>query len=106
MPTRPHGRKDDAIRPVEIQLGAMKFAEGSAQIDLGDTRVVAAASVEKGVPRFRMARGYLPYGRFRDTGEMRGDDIKAACAESPIRFKDFAATRKNCAFTRQRFPAR
>ncbi len=57
MPTRPHDRAADAIRPVEIRLGAMKFAEGSAQIDLGDTRVVAAASFEKGVPRFRADTG-------------------------------------------------
>ncbi len=57
MATRPHGRRDDAIRPAEIRLGAMKFAEGSAQIDLGDTRVLVAASVEKGVPRFRADSG-------------------------------------------------
>jgi len=57
MAKRPHGRTAGAIRPVEIQLGAMKFAEGSAQIDLGDTRVVAAATVEKGVPRFRADSG-------------------------------------------------
>ncbi len=55
--TRPHGRAADALRPVTLALGAMKFAEGSAQIDLGDTRVVAAASVEPGVPRFRADSG-------------------------------------------------
>ncbi len=55
--SRPHGRADSALRPVTLALGAMKFAEGSAQIDVGDTRVVAAASVEAGVPRFRADSG-------------------------------------------------
>ncbi len=57
MATRPHGRKADALRPLELSLGAMKFAEGSALIDAGDTRVVASASVENGVPRFRADSG-------------------------------------------------
>ena len=45
------------MRPIELTLGAMKFAEGSALIDVGDTRVVAAASVENRVPRFRADSG-------------------------------------------------
>ncbi|MCB1036592.1 MAG: ribonuclease PH [Acidobacteria bacterium] len=49
---RVHDRAADALRPVSISLGAMKFAEGSAQIDLGDTRVLVAASVEPRVPPF------------------------------------------------------
>lgn len=49
---RVHDRAPDALRPVSIELGAMKFAEGSAQIDLGDTRVLVAASVESRVPPF------------------------------------------------------
>lgn len=49
---RVHDRFQDALRPVSIQLGAMKFAEGSAQIDLGDTRVLVSASVEARVPPF------------------------------------------------------
>ncbi len=54
---RPHGRQHDALRPLTITLGTMKFAEGSAQIDVGDTRVVAAASVEARVPRFKIDSG-------------------------------------------------
>ena len=54
---RPHGRGLDALRPLEITLGTMKFAEGSAQIDVGDTRVVAAASVEARVPKFKADSG-------------------------------------------------
>jgi ribonuclease PH len=37
---RLHDRAADALRPVSIQLGVMKFAEGSALIELGDTRVL------------------------------------------------------------------
>src|SRR5262245_35421223 len=49
---RPHGRAADALRPVAIEPGAMKFAEGSALIALGDTRVLVAASAEARVPPF------------------------------------------------------
>ena len=54
---RPHGRAVDALRPLSLELGVLKFAEGSAQIDLGDTRVLAAATIEPGVPRFRADSG-------------------------------------------------
>jgi ribonuclease PH len=42
---------------VAIQTGVAKFAEGSALIELGDTRVLAAASVESRVPSFRAGSG-------------------------------------------------
>ncbi len=57
MAERPHSRAHDALRPVEIAVGAMKFAEGSAQIDVGDTRVLAAATIEERVPRFKADSG-------------------------------------------------
>lgn len=50
--TRSNGRLLDQLRPVSIQLGVNKFAEGSALIDVGDTRVLATASIERRVPRF------------------------------------------------------
>lgn len=49
---RPNDRAADALRPVRIEIGALKFAEGSALIELGDTRVLTAASVEARVPFF------------------------------------------------------
>jgi ribonuclease PH len=49
---RPHGRAVDALRPVRIHTGALKFAEGSALIEIGDTRVLVAASIEQRVPPF------------------------------------------------------
>ncbi len=50
--TRPGGRAADALRPVRIEAGALKYAEGSALIEMGDTRVLVAASVERRVPPF------------------------------------------------------
>ncbi len=49
---RAGGRAADALRPIEIEVGAMKYAEGSALIAVGDTRVLVAASVENRVPPF------------------------------------------------------
>jgi ribonuclease PH len=55
--TRPNGRPADALRPVRIETGVLKFAEGSALIELGDTRVLVAASVENRVPPFKKDSG-------------------------------------------------
>lgn len=49
---RPNGRSHDSLRPVRIEVGAMKYAEGSALIEVGDTRVLCSASVEDRVPHF------------------------------------------------------
>ena len=49
---RPHGRAADALRPVNIEIDAQKYAEGSALISVGETRVLVAASVENQVPPF------------------------------------------------------
>ncbi|MEM6453868.1 MAG: ribonuclease PH [Acidobacteriota bacterium] len=54
---RPHDRAQDALRPLTLNTGALKFADGSAHIDLGDTRVLAAASLESRVPPFLEDRG-------------------------------------------------
>jgi ribonuclease PH len=40
------------MRPVEIEPGYLKTAEGSALISVGNTRVLCAASVEETVPSF------------------------------------------------------
>jgi ribonuclease PH len=49
---RPDGRRPDQLRTLEIIPHYQKHAEGSALIKLGDTWVLCAASVEKGVPPF------------------------------------------------------
>jgi ribonuclease PH len=54
---RPDGRALDSLRPVRIETGVLKFAEGSALISVGDTRVLVAASVENRVPPFKKDSG-------------------------------------------------
>ena len=55
--SRPDGRAADALRPVRIQTGVLKFAEGSALIEVGDTRVLVAATIENRVPPFKKDSG-------------------------------------------------
>jgi ribonuclease PH len=54
---RPDGRDADSLRPVRIQTGALKFAEGSVLIEVGETRVLVAASVDNRVPPFLKDKG-------------------------------------------------
>jgi ribonuclease PH len=54
---RPDGRGPSAMRPVSIETGVSRHAEGSALIALGDTRVLCAASVEDRVPAFLKGTG-------------------------------------------------
>jgi ribonuclease PH len=55
--SRPDGRRPDQLRDVTILRGWQRWAEGSALIDFGDTRVLCAASVTEGVPRWRRGSG-------------------------------------------------
>ena len=57
MYERAHGRSLDSLRPVNIELGYLRHAEGSALISMGDTRVLCAASVETRVPGFLRGTG-------------------------------------------------
>jgi ribonuclease PH len=49
---RPSGRKLDELRPVSIETGVMRHAEGSCLIRVGDTHVLCAATVEDKPPPF------------------------------------------------------
>ena len=49
---RPDGRKANELRPVQIETGYLKTAEGSALITMGYTQVLCAASVESSTPPF------------------------------------------------------
>lgn len=51
------GRANDELRPVRITPGFLAFAEGSALIEQGQTRVLCAVSVEDRVPNFLRGRG-------------------------------------------------
>jgi ribonuclease PH len=54
---RSDGRGADQIRPVTIQPRYSKHAEGSALIEVGDTRVICTVSVEDRVPPFLKGQG-------------------------------------------------
>jgi len=49
---RTDGRAPDELRPVSITPGFLPYAEGSVLIEMGNTRVVCAASLEDRVPPF------------------------------------------------------
>ena len=55
--TRPDGRAWDETRPTTIITRYQKFAEGSALIEVGSTRVLCAASLEERVPGFLRGQG-------------------------------------------------
>jgi len=55
--TRPDGRRADEMRPATIELGAVPYAEGSALITMGETKVLCAASVEERLPPHRKGSG-------------------------------------------------
>jgi len=52
MGSRIDGRKPDSLRPLDIKVGYLAFAEGSALINLGRTSVLCAVSVEDRQPPF------------------------------------------------------
>ena len=54
---RPDGRAADQLRPVRITRGWLDHAEGSVLVEFGATRVLCAASVTEGVPRWRKGSG-------------------------------------------------
>ena len=54
---RPSGRAADALRPVTIETGVSRHAEGSCLIRTGDTQVLCTASVEETVPPFLRKTG-------------------------------------------------
>ena len=49
---RTDGRAADELRPARITPGFLPYAEGSVLIEMGNTRVVCAASLEDRVPPF------------------------------------------------------
>lgn len=54
---RPSGRAPDQMRPITIEPGFTRHAEGSCLISFGDTRVLCTASIEEKVPPFLRGKG-------------------------------------------------
>src|SRR5579862_1763668 len=55
--SRPDGRSVTQLRPVTLTRGWLDHAEGSVLVEFGRTRVLCAASVTEGVPRWRKGSG-------------------------------------------------
>jgi ribonuclease PH len=74
---RPSGRAPDALRPVVIETGIARHAEGSCLIRMGFTEVLCAASVEGRVPPFlrNSGMGWVTgeYGMLPRATHTRGD---------------------------------
>lgn len=51
------GRKPDELRPVKLTRGFLKHAEGSCLIEVGETKVICAATVEGKVPPWLRGAG-------------------------------------------------
>jgi ribonuclease PH len=57
MNERADGRRLDQLREVRFTRGWLEQAEGSVLVEFGSTRVLVAASVLEGVPRWRKGSG-------------------------------------------------
>ncbi len=49
---RPDGRRPDELRPIQITPDFNRYAEGSALVEFGETRVICTASLEGKLPAF------------------------------------------------------
>ena len=54
---RTDGRNNDQAREIRIEMGHLRFAEGSCLISAGNTRVVCAATFDRRVPPFLVGSG-------------------------------------------------
>jgi ribonuclease PH len=54
---RPSGRAPDQLRPVTLDTGVNRYAEGSCLVSFGHTRVLCTATVEDGVPPWLRGKG-------------------------------------------------
>ncbi|HEY9216773.1 MAG TPA: ribonuclease PH [Phenylobacterium sp.] len=54
---RPSERAPDLLRPVTLETGVNRYAEGSCLVSFGHTKVLITASVDETVPGFLRGRG-------------------------------------------------
>ncbi len=79
---RPSGRKPDEMRPVTIETGVSRHAEGSCLIAVGHTKVLCTATLEESVPGWLkgLGRGWVTaeYGMLpRATGQRMRREAKS-----------------------------
>ena len=53
----PNGRKASQIRPLTLEMGISRYAEGSVLIKAGNTHVLCTASIEEEVPAWLKGKG-------------------------------------------------
>ena len=53
----PNGRSSQEFRPLQIETGVNRFAEGSAIVRCGNTHILCTASVEESVPAWLKGKG-------------------------------------------------
>jgi ribonuclease PH len=74
---RADGRNDDQLREVRITRGYQQWPAGSVLVEFGKTRVLCAASVQAGVPRWRIGSGLgwvtAEYAMLPSATHTRGD---------------------------------
>jgi ribonuclease PH len=78
--SRPDGRANDELRPVEFITGFVRSATGSVLVEQGETRVICTASAVENVPRWMagQGRGWVTaeYGMLpASTGDRKPRDV-------------------------------
>ncbi|HEX3618033.1 MAG TPA: ribonuclease PH [Solirubrobacteraceae bacterium] len=86
MSDRSYGRAAGEMRPISIEPGFVRTADGSALISVGETRVICTASVQESVPRWMIGRGRgwvtAEYGMLpASTGDRKQRDISKGKAD-------------------------
>ena len=54
---RPSRRAPDQLRPVSLERGVVKYAEGSCMVKFGDTHVLVTATLEERLPPWLKGQG-------------------------------------------------
>ena len=54
---RPENRALDELRPLSMEVGVSRYAEGSCLVKFGETHVLCTASVDENVPRWMKGSG-------------------------------------------------
>src|SRR5881396_1120860 len=57
IPMRPSRRAPDQLRPVTLERGVVKYAEGSCMVKFGDTHVLVTATLEERLPPWLKGQG-------------------------------------------------
>ncbi|WP_296599419.1 ribonuclease PH [Phenylobacterium sp.] len=83
---RPSERSADLLRPITLETGVTRYAEGSCLITAGHTKVLVTASLEEGVPPFLRGKGQgwvtAEYGMLPRATHTRGRREAAAGKQS------------------------